>query len=602
MPIVTLKILLRKIPFIIILVNGIIYSQSPDYTKVEKMLTDGRNYSAIKYLSQFKSIKNKEELAKVYKYTASAYSIDNQDDKSFEYYTKSKLKYLEAGKKDEAMEVTLDIAYLFSTQNHNFENAKKIIQEYISFAKKTRKDNLLAKGYYNWASILIEDNPAESRKFFQKALYHNNKAFDEKTYCIINNNLAVLFNEMLDMPDSGLYYLNKNLDISIKNNDINELCTNYINIAGAYYYKGEHVKAIDFLKKASDLKITEYKDNTKSHIHYFLSVNYEALGDSKNAYHHLSEYTTIQNKINEQLQNIKVSELQVFYETKEKELENKALKNQNSLLESKRKINLLVLFVLIGVLISLIVISLLVIKNAKKKQKIAEQEKLLEKQKLATMLKEHELQNIDLMLESQENERIKLANELHDNLGSMLATLKLNFQNLKRQKEGMIADENKLYEKTDYLIEEAYQKIRDMAHLKNSGIIGNDGLVPAVKKMADKMSVLNLLEINVIPFGLKERLDNKLEISLFRMIQELCTNIIKHAKASEVNIYLTQHNDTNINLIIEDNGIGFDPKSIRQSDGMGLKNIEKKVEQMGGTFSIDTILDKGTTIIIDIPL
>ncbi|HBI01152.1 MAG TPA: hypothetical protein DDY18_05960 [Flavobacterium sp.] len=260
------------------------------------------------------------------------------------------------------------------------------------------------------------------------------------------------------------------------------------------------------------------------------------------------------------------------------------------------------LFVLIGVLISIILISLLTIKNAKKKQLIAEQEKLLEKQKLATTLKEHELQNIDLMLESQENERIKMANELHDNLGSMLATLKLNFQNLKRQKEGLIDEENKLYEKTDHLIEEAYQKVRDMAHFKNSGIVGNEGLVPAVKKMADKMSVLNLLEMNVIPFGLKDRLDNKLEVSLFRMIQELCTNIIKHAKASEVNIYLTQHNGTDINLIIEDNGIGFDPKAVKSSDGMGLKNIEKKVEQMGGTFSIDTIKNKGTTIIIDIPL
>ena len=60
------------------------------------------------------------------------------------------------------------------------------------------------------------------------------------------------------------------------------------------------------------------------------------------------------------------------------------------------------------------------------------------------------------MLESQESERIKLANELHDNLGSMLATLKLNFQNLKRQKEGLIVAENKLYEKTDNLIEEAF--------------------------------------------------------------------------------------------------------------------------------------------------
>jgi len=414
--------------------------------------------------------------------------------------------------------------------------------------------------------------------------------------------LGVLYSEKLNKPDSALFYFNKNLNISIQKNDVNEICINYINSAGAYYYKGEYGEAIKLLNKANEIELTEYKNNTKCLIHHFLSYNYEALGDYEKAYNHLFEYKTIQDKINSELQDIKLSELQIFYETKEKELENKALKNQNSLLESKRKINLLVVFVLIGVLISLLLISLLSIKNAKKKQKIAEQEKLIEKQKLATTLKEHELQNIDLMLESQENERIKLANELHDNLGSMLATLKLNFQNLKRQKEGLIDDENKLYDKTDDLIEEAYQKVRDMAHFKNSGIIGNEGLVPAVKKMADKMSVLNLLDINVIPFGLKDRLDNKLEISLFRMIQELCTNIIKHAKANEVNIYLTQHNGTDINLIIEDNGIGFDLKTIKSSNGMGLKNIEKKVEQMGGTFSIDTIRDKGTTIIIDIPL
>lgn len=599
--------ILRKfniiVPLVIYLImSGFVFSQTPDYKKVEDFLSEGRNFSAIKYLTSFQSIKNKEELAKVYKYIASAYSANNQDDKSFEYYTKSKLKYLEAGNKEQSMEINLDIAYLYSTQNHNLKSAKKLIQEYIAFAKKTGKDDLLAKGYYNWATLLIEDNPNESKTYFKKALEHNVRIFNEKTFITINNNLGVLYNEILQKPDSALYYFNKNLDISIKNNDVNELCTNYINKAGCYYYKGEYNKAIELLNKANEIEITAYVDKTKSLIHNFLSINYEALGDYEKGYKNLYKHTEIQDKINEELQNIKVSELQIFYETKEKDLENKALKNQNSLLESKRKINILVLFVLLGVLISIILISLLTVKNAKKKQLIAEQEKLLEKQKLATTLKEHELQNIDLMLESQENERIKMANELHDNLGSMLATLKLNFQNLKRQKEGLIDEENKLYEKTDDLIEEAYQKVRDMAHLKNSGIIGNEGLVPAVKKMADKMSILNLLEMNVIPFGLKDRLDNKLEVSLFRMIQELCTNIIKHAKASEVNIYLTQHNGTDINLIIEDNGIGFDPKAVKSSDGIGLKNIEKKVEQMGGTFSIDTIKDKGTTIIIDIPL
>lgn len=599
--------ILKNIKFIYLLFmyfisSGFLYSQSPNYAKVDSLLIEGRNYSAIKYLTPFKSTKDKTKQAKIYHYIAKAYSNENQSGKAFEFYTKSNTIYLAAGQKEQAMEVTLDIAYLLSTQKRNFEKAKSISQEYIAFAQEKGKDDLIAKGYENWASMLIDESPNESKKYFIKALEHNNKSFNEETYSNINNNLGVLYSEKLKKPDSALFYFNKNLENSIKKNDSNELCINYINIAGALYYKGEHKKAIEFLNQANEIDIKKYRDKTKSLIHKFISFNYEALGDFEKAYDHLSEHKALQDKINAEMQDIKVSELQIFYETKEKDLENQALKNENNLLESKRKINLLALFVLVGVLISIIVISLLTVKNAKKKQLIAEQEKLLEKQKLATTLKEHELQNIDLMLESQENERIKMANELHDNLGSMLATLKLNFQNLKRQKEGLIEEENKLYEKTDDLIEEAYQKVRDMAHLKNTGIIGNEGLVPAVKKMADKMSVLNLLEMNVIPFGLKDRLDNKLEVSLFRMIQELCTNIIKHAKASEVNIYLTQHNGTDINLIIEDNGIGFDPKKIKSSDGMGLKNIEKKVEQMGGTFSIDSINDKGTTIIIDIPL
>jgi len=177
----------------------------------------------------------------------------------------------------------------------------------------------------------------------------------------------------------------------------------------------------------------------------------------------------------------------------------------------------------------------------------------------------------------------------------------LNFQNLKRN-EISEKNENNLYEKTDDLIEEAYQKVRNISHLKNLGVVGSQGLLVAVKKMAEKMSILERLKINVIPFGLTERLDNQTEVSLFRMIQELCTNIIKHSLATEVNIYLTQHNPNEINIIIEDNGTGFNPKKTTQNTGIGLKSIEKKVEQMGGTFTIDSILTKGTTIIIDLPL
>jgi len=215
-------------------------------------------------------------------------------------------------------------------------------------------------------------------------------------------------------------------------------------------------------------------------------------------------------------------------------------------------------------------------------------------------LKEYELNSIDLMLEGQEKERERIANDLHDNLGSMLATLKLNFENLKLRKNELRDDENRLYERTDELIEEAYQKVRRLAHAKNAGVIANDGLLPAIEKLADRLSIPQKLKIDVVHFGFEGRLENTLEISIFRMVQELATNIIKHAGATEATIHLTHHDDI-INLIIEDNGRGFKEDETVTDAGMGLQSIKKKVTQLGGTMEIDSTPFKGTTIIIDIP-
>jgi signal transduction histidine kinase len=235
-----------------------------------------------------------------------------------------------------------------------------------------------------------------------------------------------------------------------------------------------------------------------------------------------------------------------------------------------------------------VIFTVSIYNNLSKKKKIAEQAQLIQSQRLEKTLKDRELHDIDVMLQSQEQKRQQIANELQDNLGSLLATLKLNFQNLSSSQN---PNEKILFDKTDALLD-----------FKNLGVIGNEGLLVAVKKMADKMTVINRLQINVIQFSLTKRFANSTEVTLFRMIQELCTNIIKHSGADEVNIYLTQHNTDSINIIIEDNGSGFDVKKIVKTDGIGLKKIEQKVEQMGGTFTIDSILTRGTTIIIDLPL
>lgn len=595
----------KYIPLILLLlISGLVFSQNTDFEKVELLLNNGENAAALHLLKKLNDNKiSKYSLGKKHYYLAKAYSNSNLDDLAFDNYLSAKKIFKSIDSINLAMEINLDLAFMLSAINNNKKESQKYIDEYLTYAITSKDKNKIAEAFVQFASMKINTTESdESLFYFYKAKTLNKEIKNEKLESKINNNLGVLYSEVLKNYDSGMFYYNRDLEYLKKNYNPNDVFYNYANRAGNYYHLKEHKQAIELLKTADTIKVTDFQKANKRNLNYFLFLNYDALGDTQNALKSLKIFMEYDNSLNEEEMNLKISDLQTKYQTKEKEIENKILKNENSLLESKRKTNQLVSYSLVLTLIFIVAFSFLFIKNLRKKQLISEKEKQLEQQKLATLLKEHELQNIDLMIESQEKERSRLANELHDNLGSMLATLKINFQNLKRQKESLVEEENKLFEKTDSLIEEAYQKVRDLAHFKNLGVIGNEGLVPAVKKMADKMSVMNLLEIHVIPFGLKDRLDNNLEVSIFRMIQELCTNIIKHAVASEVNIYLTQHNGTDINLIIEDNGVGFDYKSVKLKDGMGLKNIEKKVEQMGGTFSIDSIPEKGTTIIIDIPL
>ncbi len=215
------------------------------------------------------------------------------------------------------------------------------------------------------------------------------------------------------------------------------------------------------------------------------------------------------------------------------------------------------------------------------------------------LLKEQELVGINSMLEGQEKERQSIANELHDNLGSVLTTLKFHFDTLRGQAPDN--GQQSLLDHTDKLLDEAYQKVRTIAHLRNAGVDPNEGLLPGVRNFASKVSDLNSLTIDVNDHGMDKRLDNTLEITLFRIIQELIANVIKHAKATTATIHLTQH-EQSINIMVEDNGVGFDTTYIKPSAGMGLYSIQRRIESLGGSVTIESLAKSGTTVIIDIPI
>lgn len=252
-----------------------------------------------------------------------------------------------------------------------------------------------------------------------------------------------------------------------------------------------------------------------------------------------------------------------------------------------------------GILFIISLVGFLVYKNTKRKQQIAEQEKEIETQKKDKILKELELTAIDAMIEGQEKERQQLASDLHDSVGASLSAARLQFEHLANNKEN-IEHLDELIKKTSTLLEDAYVEVRSMAHKKNNGVMAKNGLLPAIERLSKNVSSPNGLHLDIHSHGLNQRLENTLEISIFRIIQELVTNIIKHAQATEAFISITQHEDS-INLMVEDNGKGFDAKQAYKKEGMGLSSIEKRIELLEGHIKVDSTPKKGTTTIIDIP-
>lgn len=578
-----------------IITSGIVFGQKPNFSKIKKLIDNGHNIEAISILKKVNQRKfKKHELARAFYYLGLAYGNENKNDSCYSFLTKSEALYSKIDSIPSAMEVKLEIAYTLSIVNYDFKTIKGIYQEYITYAEGSKNPYLITRGYHKMGSFLVIEQPKLAQNYFFKALKTNKITKDERAYRDIIFSLAGLYCSTLEVEDSAFYYYDKALSISKKYKDDYEICVILKNKAHIYSARKEFLKAIALLKEAQKLPIKQYVKNIKCYINYDLATNYGSIGNYPKAYNELSKYVETNDNDAFSKQNKQILDLQTKYDTKNKELENLSLK-------TKSRNTLLLVYLFIGLLVIVSFIGYLRINFLHKMKKIAEQEKQIEAQKLTNLLKEQELKEIDKLLEGQEKERIKIANDLHDNLGSMMATLKLNFQNLKRHNLNTPEEDAVLFEKTDALLDEAYQKIRGLAHTKNAGVIANEGLLPAILNMSKKATVPGRLTIEVVPFGLDERIDSTIEVNIFRMIQEILTNAIKHAEATVITIHLTQHHDS-LNIIIEDNGKGFVPKKIDTKEGMGLPNIEKKVEHMGGTFTIDSSLGKGTSILIDLPL
>lgn len=519
---------------------------------------------------------------------ADYYGKQNKADLAYKNYNLAKKMYSNLNIKDKEMECNLSLFSLLDSQNELNVNPLPYLESYYNYHKNANNTSNILKAELAYASYFFDSiNYNKSKSYYEKALLTATQKNDNFSKAKINTNLGLLYSGFIEQ-DSARLFFDKALKLYNPKHS-NQIFATYLNYANSYQKNKNYENAIIYLKKAETINLTEHKDNYEKILFSKLANCYKQIGDYKNAHLYLKKYTKTIDKLNITSQNIEITKIKEQYD-------NEKLRADNLEIENNRAKTQNIAVGLAGSLALGSVIAFLLVRDTKRKQKLAEQDKELQTQKLTTVLKEQELVTIDAMIEGQEKERQRIANDLHDDLGGLMATVKLHFNILKQDQTP------ELFNKTNGLIDEAYKKIRSIAHSKNSGVIAKQGLLKAVKEMAKKISISNALTIEVIDYGLDNRLENSLELTIFRIIQELLTNVIKHAEATQVTIHITNHEES-LNIMVEDNGKGFNPSQVTKTNkGMGISSIDKRVEHLNGKLTIESEKHQGTSIIIDIPL
>lgn len=552
----------------------------------------------------------------------------NQLDSATFYFENAKnlLQKLKDDKRTAIINISLGAIQL---RQGNYTKTIATLTESASFFEKTNDSLNAAKCYSNIASAFAElENYSKAIEYSEKALLIFNLKEQHPLQLLTMPNLAAQYFKNGDTIKAISTY-NKAEGLAKTLNDKRSLSITYNNL-GNIYLETDIEKSKAYLEKALEIKnelnLNAGIEITKSNLGYIylkqnnyqraifllsealpsvkgkqqvliynnLSQAYKGLNDLTKALE-LSEKAQV---LNDSLLSAdtqkSILEIQTKYETEKKEKEILQLQTDNLRTESKRKQNRNLLFGALGLLALLSFVIFQQSKNAKRKRIILEQEHTIQAQKLEQKLQEQELEGIDAILDAQEKERSKMAADLHDNLGSKVATLKLFLESYDDKE-----DFSGFYDKLKKLMNDTYNEIRNISKNKNFGAQIDKGLIQSTKSIAKQISDSKKLDIKVINIGVTKRIENTLEIQIFRILQELLTNIIKHSEATEAVIQFSEE-DNILNVLVEDNGIGFNPNASK--NGIGLINIEKRIAKINGELVIDSSKGNGATVILNIPI
>lgn len=277
-------------------------------------------------------------------------------------------------------------------------------------------------------------------------------------------------------------------------------------------------------------------------------------------------------------------ELSTKYETEKKDNE---IKLQNAKIKQKNTLN----YILTGSAVALLLILFLSYMNYNHRKK-------LQQQRISELETEKKLMATQSLLQGQEEERSRLAKDLHDGLGGLLSGVKLQLGAMKGNL--ILSEENgKSFDRALLKLDESIDEMRRVAHNMMPESLLKSGLKQAILDYCDSISENQPFIINCELHGIDEKMSSATEVIIYRIIQELVNNAIKHSSATQILVQIFRHDNHEIFITVEDNGKGFDPEKTNLMKSAGMRNVQSRINYLKGTMDLKSEPGKGTSVFIE---
>lgn len=494
---------------------------------------------------------NKKEMGNLLSWIADDYRHLNQQDKAVEYLEKTN-------------------AYL------SFMSNESVVDYYYTFCQSlvALGKNSAAKDKLSELDQFIASNKTLSDydknvAYLQSTKLHGEFAMQDKNY-----------NEAISYYQRYLYHS------EILKSDVH-IAIALHKIARAYQFSGQGQKALHYFKSSFD---TCMKDGSIDYA--FKNANsiasiYADNNDYKNAYFYSQTAFKLKDSLNstERIKELHFLEAKFQAGKKEKEIAELKLSNTEHELEVAQHNRILVVGGIIASCFILLLGTLYYI--SRQKRLIAEKEK-------QSLEQQQQVISLQAMINGQETERTRIAKDLHDSMGGTFSTIKMHLSTLEHEIKN--PEQLLLIEKCIGIISNAATDVRRIAHNMMPEVLIKLGLLHSIEELAVNISSSKQLQVTFQHFGLNERLSAHFEIMLYRIVQELLNNIIKHSDATETIIQFIKEGNR-LNVTVEDNGKGFSNQS--SNEGMGLTSVKERVNYLKGKLSIDSEISLGTTVMME---